>query len=104
MTTHDLRAISGESQREFAEHYLIPVATVRNWDSRGSMPAYLYYIIDRIQMYEQLLSRLWSSEEIEIENKDGVVKKEVIDDGEWWDKYSEAPDLYSDPYNDDCED
>lgn len=105
MTTHDLRVISGESQREFAEHYHIPVATVRNWDSRGSMPEYVHYIIDLLQRTEGRMNEaVQELAGIFYDDQNEDDRKEVIADGVWWDKYSEAPDLYRDPYNDDCAD
>lgn len=50
MTTHKLREFFGYSQFEFAEHFDIPLATVKNWDSRDCMPIYLYRIIEKYEI------------------------------------------------------
>lgn len=41
LTTHEVREWFGMSQAEFAQQFKIPVATVRNWDARGTMPTYI---------------------------------------------------------------
>lgn len=42
MTTHDLRAEYGLTQKQLAEIFDIPLRTVQNWDSRGCCPAFMH--------------------------------------------------------------
>lgn len=49
MKTHEIRTKLGMSQREFAKYIGVPVATVRNWDSRGTMPEYVANLIERLE-------------------------------------------------------
>lgn len=48
MTSHNIRKLLGFSQKDLADCFGIPIATVRNWDSKDCMPTYigemLYYI------------------------------------------------------------
>lgn len=47
-TTHNLREQLHMTAQEFADRFHIPVGTVRNWDTRGTMPAYIEYLIQEI--------------------------------------------------------
>ncbi len=40
-----LRAISGLSQKKFADRFAIPCRTVQNWEARGGCPIYLRLLI-----------------------------------------------------------
>ena len=40
-----LRAISGLSQKKFADRFAIPCRTVQNWEARGGCPIYLRSLI-----------------------------------------------------------
>lgn len=48
ITTHQLRKQLGMTSQEFADRFRIPVGTVRNWDTRGTMPAYIEFLIREI--------------------------------------------------------
>ena len=38
MTSHNIRKLLGFSQKDLADCFGIPIATVRNWDSKNCMP------------------------------------------------------------------
>ena len=40
-TTHEIRRLFSWTQEEMAIHWGIPLATIRNWDSRACMPDYV---------------------------------------------------------------
>lgn len=52
MTSHTIRKILGLSQNDLAIAFRIPVATVRNWDSKDCMPIYIYEMLSWIAFYE----------------------------------------------------
>lgn len=52
MTSHTIRKILGLSQNELAIAFDIPVATVRNWDSKDCMPIYIYEMLSYIAFYD----------------------------------------------------
>lgn len=45
MNTKNIRNVLGYTQDDFARKYNIPIATVKNWDSRNCMPSYMYYLV-----------------------------------------------------------
>lgn len=60
MKTTEIRKKYNITQKEFGETFGIPVATVKNWDARGTMPIYLY---NAIEMYykEKEQKEFWKS-------------------------------------------
>lgn len=63
MTSHDIRMKLGLTQVQFADKFEIPLATVRNWDSRSCMPVYINNMLldlcrclDAKHYYERKLS------------------------------------------------
>lgn len=59
MTTHSIRRmIGGEkgklTQEQFADRYGISVATVKNWDARGTMPDYIFEMLSELCYYRDL--------------------------------------------------
>lgn len=52
MTSHTIRKILGLSQNDLAIAFDIPVATIRNWDSKDCMPIYIYEMLSWIAFYE----------------------------------------------------
>lgn len=59
MTTHEIRkmmALDGEkawTQKEFADHFGIPLSTVKNWDARNCMPAYIFNMVEGYVMWRK---------------------------------------------------
>lgn len=59
MTTHSIRGmIGGEkgklTQEQFANRYGISLATVKNWDARGTMPNYVFEMLSELCYYREL--------------------------------------------------
>lgn len=52
MTSHSVRKMLGLSQNDLAIAFDIPVATVRNWDSKDCMPIYIYEMLSYIAFYD----------------------------------------------------
>lgn len=52
MTSHTIRKLLDLSQNELAIAFDIPVATVRNWDSKDCMPIYIYQMLSWIALYD----------------------------------------------------
>lgn len=52
MTSHSIRQMLDLSQNELAIAFDIPVATVRNWDSKDCMPIYIYEMLSYIAFYD----------------------------------------------------
>lgn len=52
MTSHTIRKMLGLSQNDLAIAFNVPVATVRNWDSKDCMPIYIYEMLSWIAFYE----------------------------------------------------
>lgn len=62
MTTHNTRKMLGNiTQKEFAERFHIPAATVKNWDARDCMPDYIFYMCNEIHLANQDYNRLWKN-------------------------------------------
>lgn len=59
MRTHEIRQKLNMSQKEFSIEFGIPVATVRNWDARGTMPYYVYELIERIILQNSEFNKLY---------------------------------------------
>lgn len=45
MTTHSLRENFNLTQKDLSDLFSIPLATVKNWDARNSMPSYVFNMI-----------------------------------------------------------
>lgn len=43
--TRELRRVFEVTQQELSEITGIPLATIKNWDSRKCMPSYMFYLI-----------------------------------------------------------
>lgn len=59
MTTHSIRGLIGAengklTQEEFANRYGISIATVKNWDARGTMPDYVFEMLTEVCYYREL--------------------------------------------------
>lgn len=52
MTSHSVRKMLGLSQNELAIAFDIPVATIRNWDSKDCMPIYIYEMLSYIAFFD----------------------------------------------------
>lgn len=52
MTSHTIRKILGLSQNDLAIAFDIPVATIRNWDSKDCMPIYIYEMLSYIAFFD----------------------------------------------------
>ena len=48
MTSHNIRKLLGFSQKDLADCFGIPIATVRNWDSKNCMPTYIVEMLSYI--------------------------------------------------------
>lgn len=65
-----LREQYGLTRRAFAEHFGIPVGTVRNWEQGVAMPAtYWINLMADVLWYEDLLQK----NEIEYQREDHIV-------------------------------
>lgn len=53
MTSHNIRKLLGFSQKDLADCFGIPVATVRNWDSKNCMPTYIGEMLSYIYTCEK---------------------------------------------------
>lgn len=53
MTSHNIRKLLGFSQRDLADCFGIPIATVRNWDSKDCMPPYIGEMLSYIHTCEK---------------------------------------------------
>ena len=53
MTSHSVRQMLDLSQNDLAIAFDIPVATVRNWDSKDTMPIYIYEMLAYIAFYDE---------------------------------------------------
>lgn len=42
MNTKEIRRITGLTQKQLANKFDVPYATLRNWDARDCMPEYMY--------------------------------------------------------------
>ena len=52
-----MRKLTGLSQSKFANHFGIPVCTIRQWERNGARPSkYLLVMMARILKYEGILS------------------------------------------------
>lgn len=56
MKTHQIRKALGKkfTQQYFCQTYQIPLATIKNWDSRGSAPSWLRWIFADLIHYREL--------------------------------------------------
>lgn len=52
MTSHTVRKMLDLSQNDLAIAFNVPVATVRNWDSKDCMPIYIYEMLSYIAFYD----------------------------------------------------
>lgn len=53
MTSHNIRKLLGFSQKDLADCFGIPIATVRNWDSKDCMPSYIFEMLSYISACEK---------------------------------------------------
>lgn len=53
MTSHNIRKLLGFSQKDLADCFGIPIATVRNWDSKDCMPSYIFEMLSYISTCEK---------------------------------------------------
>ena len=54
MTSHAIRENLGNwTQEEFASYFGIPVGTVKNWDARNCMPAYIENMVDELILWKK---------------------------------------------------
>lgn len=53
MTSHTIRKLLGFSQKDLADCFGIPIATVRNWDSKDCMPTYIGEMLSYIYACEE---------------------------------------------------
>lgn len=49
MTTHEIRKWFGWTQKEMSLYWNIPIATIKNWDTRSCMPGYVYKMAKEIR-------------------------------------------------------
>lgn len=68
MNSKEIRKDLNMSQREFAVKYSIPLATVRNWDSRNCMPIYMSFVFDEIKKLRYEI-KLLRSENVMLQKK-----------------------------------
>lgn len=56
MTIKEIRKSLGLSQREFAEHFKIPVVNIQHWEQGVSKPlSYVVFLITRVIELENLV-------------------------------------------------
>lgn len=56
LSSHYSRKILGNlTQAEFSEMFSIPIGTIQNWDSRGTMPIYIERMCSEIAAREHTL-------------------------------------------------
>lgn len=53
MTSHNIRKLLGFSQKDLADCFSIPIATVRNWDAKDCMPTYIGEMLSYIYVCEE---------------------------------------------------
>ena len=53
MTSHDIRNKFGFSQKDLSLAFNIPIATIRNWDSKDCMPKYIHDMLFWIYNHDE---------------------------------------------------
>lgn len=57
--TKFLRELYELTQKDISEKFDVPLATVKNWDSRSSMPEYVFKMMYRCLQYESQIKVLY---------------------------------------------
>ena len=53
MTSHEIRNKFGFSQKDLSLAFNIPIATIRNWDSKDCMPKYIGDMLSWIYLHDE---------------------------------------------------
>lgn len=58
-TTKFLRELYDLTQKDISEKFDVPLATVKNWDSRSTMPEYVFTMMHRCLQNERQIKVLY---------------------------------------------